>query len=361
MPDHVLRLRRTDSQDNYILLHISRQTDRQDSLDLKLIGTEHEQLFHASLKDSNVNNLQSSNFTGDLNEWKTLLRYVLLHERPKNGKTEILEGVETVAAISGKRLTVTIRKNIGGITQRLGSIRLDEDTGKEEVSGFEWAETAAADADSLRLELETLQASVSSQKDDVAKLNQQLDDLVKAKKEHEDELLRKFAALLNSKKLKIRDQQRLLNGAQIDPQAARAVRDSREGTGRSPGSSRRGKRTANDASNEPQGGDEEESEGGGNEAAEPAEETPPPSDQETEDESFDEAPAPSAATQRTAPAVRQNETSSMDVDDPDELPPRRELPFSRSTRQTSRQPEPKRPTPANQAEDDDDDDTEEEL
>ena len=355
MATQVLRLRRTDSEDQHILLHITQ--NGQHPLDLKLIGTEHAQLFHATLKESSVNNLQSSHFTGSLDEWKSLLRYVFLHERPKDGVTEALQGLETVAAISGNKLTVTIRKNIGGITQRLGSIRLDEDTEREEVSGFEWADAAVANADALRSELETLQASVASQKDDVAKLNQQLDDLVKAKKEHEDELLQKFAALLNAKKLKIRDQQRLLNGAQIDLDAAQAVNGSREGTGRSAGSSRAGKRRANGRSTKPAAADEGDDEEEGEERS-PPQDTPPPSDQETDDEGgFEQAAVPSASAKRKSPTVKQKE--AMDLDQPEELPQRRELPFSRSTRQASKKPEPPKPT-ENQV-DDVDDETDDEL
>jgi hypothetical protein len=40
--------------------------------------------------------------------------------------------------------------------------------------------------------------------------------LIRAKEEHEDALLHKFAELLNAKKLKIRDQQRLLATAKVD-------------------------------------------------------------------------------------------------------------------------------------------------
>lgn len=354
MAAQVLRLHRTDNEGKHVLLHVS--PAGRHPLDLKLIGTEHAQLFHASLKESSVNNIQSSHFTGNLDEWKALLKYVLLHEQPKRDLLETFQGLETVAAISGNKLTVTIRKNIGGITQRLGSIRLDEDTEREEVSGFEWTDTAVANADGLRSELETLQASMASQNDDLAKLNQQLDDLVKAKKEHEDELMQKFAALLNEKKLKIRDQQRLLNGAKVDPGAAKAVRDSRDGQGRKPTVSRSGKR-ANTASEEPDAREGEEDEEVELEAQQ--EETPAPSDQETEDENgFDHALVPAASTKRKSPPIKQKEPSGMEVDKPEELPPRRQLPFTRKTRQASQQPE--HPLPATTATEEDDE-TDDEL
>merc|ERR1711939_405777 len=90
-------------------------------------------------------------------------------------------------------------------------------------------------------------------------LNQQLEDLVKAKKDHEDELLKKFAALLNTKNLKIRDQQRLLAGAKIPKDAAEAVRDARDSdvaSGRRASGARRQKRKAN-SSAEPESADAE--------------------------------------------------------------------------------------------------------
>ena len=194
MATHILRLASTSHSGTHILIQV-KQT-RADSLDLKLIGTEHEHLYHAKIKDSNIKSLQA-NFSGDLDEWRQILRYSLLHERDGEISTPVLQGLETVAAIHNNTLSITIRKNIGGITQRLGSIRLDQDDEKEEVGAFDWVDTAVATADDLRGQLETLQASVSGQQDQVAKLNRQLDELVQAKKDHESEMLKKFAVLLN--------------------------------------------------------------------------------------------------------------------------------------------------------------------
>ena len=70
------------------------------------------------------------------------------------------------------------------------------------------------------------------------KLNEALEELVRLKIEHEDGLLEKFSLLLNEKKLKIRDQQRLLTGATVDPARLAAVEGSRTGArSRSPGKS----------------------------------------------------------------------------------------------------------------------------
>ena len=338
----ILRLHRTDRPSDHLLVHVSQTGNK--SLDLKLIGTEHEHLYHAEFIESGVKSLQATSFSGDLNEWKATLKYALLRERPEGPIPEYLQGLETVASISGKSLTITIRKNIGGITQRLGDIKLQQDDEKEEVSAFEWVDAAVATADDLRPQLETLQLSMDEQRQQVQTLTKQLDDLVKAKKDHEDELLSKFTALLNAKKLKIRDQQRLLAGAKIDPAAADEMDGSRSGGGssRKSGRSRGGKRKADEPEDEDVNGEEEddgEDEQGRNE-------TPPRSDDEaTEDEDDLDGPLPGA--------VSSNSRSNMDID---ELPPKRDLPFARKESKQAKSA----PKPVPEL-DDDDEETDDEL
>lgn len=317
----ILRLHRLDKQGHHLLVRVAQAGNK--SLDLKLIGTDHEHLYHAEIKDSSVKSLQANSFSGDLSEWKAILKYALRHEREPDTTPESFEGLETVASISGKTFTITIRKNIGGITQRLGDIKLQQDDEKEEVDAFEWVHAAVATADSMRTELESLQASMDEQRQRVTDLNQQLDDLVRAKKDHEDELLSKFTALLNAKKLKIRDQQRLLAGAQIDPEAAEAVGDRHTGAGRSrkAAQSRSAKRkagTADDTDDENMDEGQEDQD----EEERRQSETPPRSEDEaTEDEEDLDGPGPSRVSADTR--------SNMDVDKPDELPPKRDLPFAR--------------------------------
>ncbi len=148
MGSTILRLIRTDRPSEHLLVQVSQSGNKE--LDLKLIGTEHEHLYHAELKEASVKSLQANSFNGDLNEWKAVLKYALLRDKPDGQPTEHLQGLETVAAIAGKSLTVTIRKNIGGITQRLGDIKLQQDDEKEEVAAFEWVDAAVATADDLR-------------------------------------------------------------------------------------------------------------------------------------------------------------------------------------------------------------------
>lgn len=375
--DHILRLRRTDADGEHLLINITQSGSK--PLDLKLVASEGEHVYPAKIKESNVKTLQASNYSGDLEEWQVILKYALLQQHPTSPLPESLQGVEAVAAISGETLTINLRKNIGGIHQRLGSIKLEQND-EEEINPFDWAGTAVTAADELREQLETLQASVSAQQGQVAKLNRQLDDLVKAKKEHEEELLKKFAALLNAKKLKIRDQQRLLSGAKIDPEAAEVVSDSRSGGGkaRKPTPSRKGKRKANGtAEPEPEpaeaaANDEETATEDDDDALIRREETPQNSDRDaTEDEDsdadgFNAAPAASQQSRRgvgnrgkALEVAKEKATggSAMEVDDAGSPPPRRELPFAKKKAEETKKPAPA-PAPVQEEDDDETDDDE---
>jgi len=383
---HVLRLRRTDTPasapPSYILLHVQKSGSQ--PLDAKLIATEREHLYHANVKQSSIKSLQSSHYSGDLNEWTAILQHALLQQQPVGVSSRALDGLETVAAISGESLTVTFRKNIGGIVQRLGSLKLTLDDEREEVAFPEWVDTAVSASDSLRDQLNTLQISVTEQQKQVTSLTQQLDDLVKAKKDHEEELLKKFAAMLNSKKLKIRDQQRLLAGVKIDASAVEEVRGPRNA-----GASRKGKRKADGATDDgvASGSAVVEDDGSATEDDDgdeivAREETPQASDrdvsnnEDSDASGFEAAPVQSQASRR---GVRRKgkalETSKQPVtasrsgpgvehmsddSDADVLPPKRDMPQRKgaaAAKKAESQRKPPVPAPAPTGEQDDDDET----
>lgn len=183
-------------------------------------------------------------------------------------------------------------------------------------------------------------------------MNLQLDELILAKKEHEDSLLEKCALLINEKKGKIRDQQRLLAVANVNSKKLRATQAALR-----PGSSLRqasrpsvkGKRKASALASSVN--DEEEEEENGFEdpriKAEEVEEegrpdsedvTPEHSDLDETEDDLDNAdtglvPAPSTAKGKV---TEESESTSgvLNGDLDEDLPPRRKLPFLRD------QPEP---------------------
>ncbi|KAK4962776.1 hypothetical protein LTR10_000403 [Elasticomyces elasticus] len=349
--ERILRLARTDQNGEYLLVRVVPGGSK--PLDLKLVASENVHIYPVKIKEANVKTLQASNYSGDLDEWKAVLSPL----------PTALQGLELVAALNEETFTITLRKNIGGVHQRLGTIKFDRND-EEGIDIFDMASTAVATADELREKLSTLQASVGSQQEQVAKLNQQLDDLVKAKKDHEEELLKRFAALLNAKKLKIRDQQRLLVGAKIDPRMADAALRSPHGT--KAGGSRKGKRKANGpeaASPESEDDATTEDEEVNEDERRIEQETPQQSeDDATEDDddgnSFNAVPASSSRSGRkTGESAAQKAKGGKVQPDAETfvVPPRRELPFTRKDVPVAAKPPPK-PAPPVLDDDETDDD-----
>lgn len=65
-------------------------------------------------------------------------------------------------------------------------------------------------------QISTLTTQLQAAEKSIKDLKTSLDDLVQSKREHENMLLGSFAQVLNEKKLKIRNQQRLLASANVD-------------------------------------------------------------------------------------------------------------------------------------------------
>ena len=136
----------------------------------------------------------------------------------KQPNTATPEKLELTASIAQDQLLLVFRRNISGITQRLGEIVLPKDD-DEAIELYDWAAAAADMTANLATAIRDLDGKYQAQSEIVKKLKEQLEDLIQAKKDHERSLMEKFVTLLNAKKLKIRDQQRLLAGAKVDPRA----------------------------------------------------------------------------------------------------------------------------------------------
>lgn len=99
--------------------------------------------------------------------------------------------------------------------QRLGAVTLKQND-DEAIELFEWSGIAVERGNSLADEISSLKTKYREAEETITKLNAQLEDLITAKNEHDDQLIAKFAKLLNEKKLKIRNQQRLLATANVN-------------------------------------------------------------------------------------------------------------------------------------------------
>jgi hypothetical protein len=189
------------------------------------------------VKYSQLKDLRSKSYQGSDAEWTQVIRRILGQstedETTSSFKLEATANITESA--DGNQITITIRKRVQDITvryyptpkdylttlsltphqQRLGTIILKESDAEIEL--FEWAGIAAARNRTLEQEASSLNARYQDAADTVQKLTQQLDELVQAKAQHENQLMANFTQLLNEKKLKIRNQQRLLASATADP------------------------------------------------------------------------------------------------------------------------------------------------
>jgi len=243
---------------------------------------------------------------------------------------------------------------VNPLQQRLGAFCLSYDE-NQEIELFEWCGIAVQSTSNSANELASFKSKFREQQETIAKLNAQLEELIAAKTNHEAELLEKFCDLLNEKKAKIRDQQRLLATAKVDPQKLAAVQASRKSSKKaSAGPSRTGKRKADNG----QLMDEDEDDGFEkmdidvdqmlNDSDQQEIETPDEDETETADEDNDVVPQtipPTANTRRAGKATAENKLSGIQSkqdqdmeDDPPKTPPRRELPFAKKKEPQAKPP-----------------------
>ncbi|EUC48942.1 hypothetical protein COCMIDRAFT_85870 [Bipolaris oryzae ATCC 44560] len=219
-------------------------------LDVRLVGCEGESPYVASIRHRNLAELQHK-FKGTDDEWATILSHFLLMKQPASQHAHLLHGVRMVYTLKSGTLVISFRQDVQTIKVTLGEIVLPQDD-EFEFNPFDWARASAmAHAQTLQ-HMAKLEARVSSEQDTVAKLTAQLDDFIKTKNEAESVMLQQFMELLNDKKRKIRDQNRLLAGAKVAQTTATAVQATRgETRGRKAGASRTSKRKASSQSAQP--------------------------------------------------------------------------------------------------------------
>lgn len=200
-----------------------------------------------AVKDKQIGELRSESYNGSDDEWRAVLKHSLRLDQAIQNLDNELQASEVVASLSGKapklRLTITIRRKVSGITQKLGTVVLKQDE-ELELNAIDWACEAVEEIDSLRSDLAPLERNYKEAQSTIKSFEQKLDELLKAKAAHEQALISKFAELLNEKKVKIRQQQRLLTTAKVDRKSLKDMEEPIEGASRGPKPSRKGKRKA---------------------------------------------------------------------------------------------------------------------
>ncbi|KAJ5576350.1 hypothetical protein N7535_003276 [Penicillium sp. DV-2018c] len=214
----VLRFPRSDETDSFVLIHVSRTGPA--PLDLTLTATEGESPYISLVKQARLKDLRAKNYQGTAEEWFQTVSLVLGQTSAPFDEPDWATGLEASAHISdsgavNRELVITIRKRVQTITQRLGTFILKQDD-EQAVELFEWTGLAAARADRLEQEVSSLTGRYRLAEDTIHRLNEQLQALMDAKIQHETRLMANFVQVLNEKKLKIRNQQRLLASATAD-------------------------------------------------------------------------------------------------------------------------------------------------
>ncbi|KAJ5635441.1 uncharacterized protein N7484_008754 [Penicillium longicatenatum] len=220
----VLRFARSDEENEFVLLHVVKLGPA--ALDLSLTATEGESPYTARVQESHLKELCAKSYQGPDEEWTQIIAYVLGQADPTQ-KLPAWSGVAASIHITGsteenKEMVITVRKRVQSITQRLGAIILKQND-QQAIELFDWSGLAAARAGELESQVIDLTDRVHAAEDTVQKLNEQLEELMRAKTQHEVQLVANFVQLLNEKKLKIRTQQRLLASATMDPTKAAEI------------------------------------------------------------------------------------------------------------------------------------------
>ncbi|KAI1475114.1 hypothetical protein F4774DRAFT_398440 [Daldinia eschscholtzii] len=334
----VLRFPISGTEKNYFLLNVSPNGSR--PLDLKLVGSESTAVFTMKLRHKRVGDYKASSGPCSDEEWEEILASTFVNQKP-------LPDVEIRADIppNGSSVSISFRKNIQGITQRLGSIKLEEDE-KTEISPFDWCISAIGAQGKVEEELLAANRKIQSLENSLNELKSQLDELIKAKDEDETQLLEKFRDLINEKKVKIRQQQRLLASASIDPEKLANVNGNQKTRKHVPKASRASKRKVKEEEESSDEGFEKmDVEENDNESVQPDMEeddgdTTAGETASGADTDEDPAPPPVKSQRNQAAVPRRNTRASAAVeedsqsDDSQEkskpLPPPRRLPFMKN-------------------------------
>ena len=306
------------------------------------------------MRSRKLEQLQHRNYDGSTEEWTAILKHVLISKQGSGVSEMIKRNLDVSCTISGKdpkaSLSISYRTRVEGITQRLGGIELAQTQDTDNVDLFGWASQAIERRDELENQILEEKEETSKSTTMIASLQAQLEDLTKAKSEHEAELLDKFAALLNEKKLRLRELNRQMSTAKIDKNALERLEASLGPSGSN--ARQRGKKRPIRDTEEANESDESD----GFEAMDvdkpddkeaDSEDDRRTTDNESDTESDDEGDLDKPMTSQTEAG---SETATKKQQQ-QPLPPPRNLPFTKQTKQPEKAKEP------TQGDDDDDKET----
>ncbi|PYI13675.1 hypothetical protein BO99DRAFT_346854 [Aspergillus violaceofuscus CBS 115571] len=208
----ILRFPRSDEPTACVLLHVTRRGPS--ALDLDLVGTEGECPFTGAVRQSHLNSYRSKNYQGTEDDWTQIILHVLGQAEQCEKEQDLFAGLEALAIISGletqdKEIKLVIRKKVQTITQKLGTLVLKQND-EQAIHLYDWTSTSVERADSFERRCAILLGRYRAAEQRIKDLDAQLDELLSAKTRHDEQLMKNLMQLLNEKKLKIRNQQRVV-------------------------------------------------------------------------------------------------------------------------------------------------------
>ena len=182
-----------------------------------------------AVRQRSLKKLRAKNYDGTDDDWSSTVLSVLDPTTTSPAASQEKDNLDVTCSLSGKgpnrTLSIAFSNKVEDITQRLGTIELSETEDTDDVDLFGWASHATEQRDNAQVEVVNLRAQTKTKDDIVASLQKQIDELVEAKIEHEKQMLSKFTLLLNEKKLKIRNMQRILATANLDREKLKELED----------------------------------------------------------------------------------------------------------------------------------------
>ncbi|PNY26641.1 Uncharacterized protein TCAP_03436 [Tolypocladium capitatum] len=250
-PMRVLKFPRSDNESTCVLIQVTSAGRK--PLDLKLVATEGDEPYACVLKHDRVASLRAKNCPVSEKEWEQILDSLL--------QAALVEDIQATATVqTASSISLTVRKQVQGITQRLGAVTLSCDQ-NEGIELFQWCETALDALSKSKEEAASSTKKVNDLEAAVMGLQVQLDELVQAKSDDEAALLQKFRDLLNEKKVKIRQQQKIMAASSVNRDRTASPQPSQVADvqiARRPAQSRSTKRKAGAANVEEATGDDQD-------------------------------------------------------------------------------------------------------
>ncbi|KHO01961.1 DNA double-strand break repair and VJ recombination XRCC4 [Metarhizium album ARSEF 1941] len=207
----ILKFPQTDDPSSHVLVQVSPKGSK--PLDLKLVGTEGRAAYVCSLRHDRVAPLRVGNCPVSETEWQAILQSIL-DQQPLPG-IQASAAVQTGSSISLSRLEPGGEPDPSRLQQRLGAVTLNHDQA-ERIELFEWCATSVDAAGRAEESAAAAGSRIRDLQASVDRLEMQLDELVAAKQEDDVVLLQKFRDLLNEKKVKIREQQKIITELTAD-------------------------------------------------------------------------------------------------------------------------------------------------